>query len=50
MPKERACRVLNQNLGLRKLSADWVPRLLHLCSNEHFQNSVEAINRNFGAD
>ena len=28
MSKERACHILNQHLGMRKLSALWVPRLL----------------------
>ncbi|GFY33143.1 hypothetical protein TNCV_2230921 [Trichonephila clavipes] len=27
--KERICHILNQHLGLRKLSARWVPRLLN---------------------
>ena len=26
--KERVCHILNQHLGMRKLSARWVPRLL----------------------
>ena len=28
MSKERVCHILNQHLGMRKLSARWVPRLL----------------------
>ncbi|XP_030761217.1 protein GVQW3-like [Sitophilus oryzae] len=28
--KERVCHILNQDLGMRKLSARWVPRLLTL--------------------
>ena len=27
MSKERVCHILNQHLGMRKLSARWVPRL-----------------------
>ncbi|GFY02608.1 histone-lysine N-methyltransferase SETMAR [Trichonephila clavipes] len=27
MLKERVCRILNQHLGMRKLSTRWVPRL-----------------------
>ncbi|XP_026319343.1 protein GVQW3-like [Hyposmocoma kahamanoa] len=30
MSKERVCHILNQHLGMRKLSARWVPRLLTL--------------------
>ncbi|GFY05155.1 histone-lysine N-methyltransferase SETMAR [Trichonephila clavipes] len=30
MSKERVCHILNQHLGMRKLSARWVPRLLML--------------------
>ncbi|GFV45776.1 histone-lysine N-methyltransferase SETMAR [Trichonephila clavipes] len=30
MSKERVCRILNQHLGMKKLSARWVPRLLTL--------------------
>lgn len=30
MSKERVCHILNQDLGMRKLSARWVPRLLTL--------------------
>ncbi|XP_030760794.1 protein GVQW3-like [Sitophilus oryzae] len=40
--KERVCYILNQDLGMRKLSAPWVPRLL-TCSNEHFQRYVGAV-------
>ena len=28
MSKERVCHILNQHLGMRKLCARWVPRLL----------------------
>ena len=28
MSKERVCHILNEHLGMRKLSARWVPRLL----------------------
>ena len=28
MSKQRVCRIFNQHLGMRKLSARWVPRLL----------------------
>ena len=30
MSKECVCHILNQHLGMRKLSAHWVPRLLML--------------------
>ena len=30
MSKERVCHILHQDLGMRKLSARWVPRLLTL--------------------
>ncbi|GFS79632.1 histone-lysine N-methyltransferase SETMAR [Trichonephila clavipes] len=30
MSKERVCHILNQHLGMRKLSVCWVPRLLTL--------------------
>ena len=45
MSKERVCHILNQHLGMRKLSAPWVP-----CLNEHFQYFVGAINPSFGTD
>ena len=45
--KQRVYHILNQHLGIRKLSAHWVPRLLTVdqktCSNEHFQRSVAAV-------
>ena len=28
MSKERVCHILNQHVGMRKLSARWVPRFL----------------------
>ena len=28
MSKEGVCHILNQHLGMRKMSARWVPRLL----------------------
>ena len=30
MSKERVCHILNQHLGMRELSACWVPHLLML--------------------
>jgi hypothetical protein len=43
MSKKRVCQILNQHLGLRNLSARCFPRLLKMCSNEHFQLSAGVV-------
>ncbi|XP_029155672.1 uncharacterized protein LOC114928587 [Nylanderia fulva] len=43
MSKERVCRILNQHLGMRKLSARWVPRLLTLDQKRVRMNISNAL-------
>ena len=56
MSIERVCHILNQHLGMRKLSARWVPRLLAVDQKRvrmKFSTlcwrSLNAINPRFGA-
>ncbi|GFW01902.1 histone-lysine N-methyltransferase SETMAR [Trichonephila clavipes] len=41
--KERVCHILNQHLGMRKLSARWVPRLLPLDQKRVRMNLSNAL-------
>ena len=57
MSKERVCHILHQHLGMRKLSARWVPRLLTVDQKRVRMNISNALlaqfRRNkfgFGAD
>ena len=43
MSKERVCYVLNQHLGMRKLSARWVPRLLTVDQERVRMNICNAL-------
>jgi len=43
MSKERVCHILNQDLGMRKLSACWVPRLLTLDQKRVRMNISKAL-------
>lgn len=43
MSKERVCHILNQDLGMRKLSARWVPRLLTLDQKRVRMNISNAL-------
>ncbi|GFU15790.1 histone-lysine N-methyltransferase SETMAR [Trichonephila clavipes] len=43
MSKERVCHILNQHLGMRKLSARWVPRLLTLDQKRVRMNISNAL-------
>ncbi|GFV32160.1 histone-lysine N-methyltransferase SETMAR [Trichonephila clavipes] len=43
MPKERVCHILNQHLGMIKLSARWVPRLLTLDQKRVRMNISNAL-------
>jgi hypothetical protein len=43
MSKKRGCHKLSQHLGMWKLSARCLPRLLETRSNEHFQHSADAV-------
>jgi len=43
MSKERVCHILNQDLGMRKLSARWVPRLLTLDHKRARMNISSAL-------
>lgn len=43
MSKERVCYVLNEDLGMRKLSARWVPRLLTLDQKRVRMNISKAL-------
>ena len=43
MSKERVCHILHQDLGMRKLSARWVPRLLTLDQKRVRMNISNAL-------
>ena len=43
MSKERVCHVFNLHLGMRKLSARWVPRLLTLDQKRVRMNIANAV-------
>ncbi|GFX30089.1 histone-lysine N-methyltransferase SETMAR [Trichonephila clavipes] len=43
MSKERVCHILNQHLGMRKLSALWMPRLLTLDQKHVRMNIPNAL-------
>ncbi|GFX83134.1 histone-lysine N-methyltransferase SETMAR [Trichonephila clavipes] len=43
MSKERVCHILNQHLGMRKLSTRWVPRLLTLDQKRYPMNISNAL-------
>ncbi|XP_020296620.1 putative uncharacterized protein FLJ37770 [Pseudomyrmex gracilis] len=43
MSKERVCHILNKDLGMRKLSARWVPRLLTLNEKRVRMNISNAL-------
>ncbi|GFU86048.1 histone-lysine N-methyltransferase SETMAR [Trichonephila clavipes] len=43
MSKERVCHILNQHLGMRKLSARWVPRLFTLDQKRVRMNISNAL-------
>ena len=43
MSKERVCHILNLHLGMRKLSARWVPRLLTLDQKRVRMNIFNAL-------
>ena len=43
MPKERVCHILNQHLGMRKLSARWVPRFLTVNQKRVLMNISKAL-------
>ena len=40
---QRICRILNQHLGMRKLSARWVPRLLKVDQKRVRMNISNAL-------
>ena len=43
MSKERVCHILNQHLGMRKLSARWAPRLLTVDQKRVRMNISDAL-------
>ncbi|GFW85952.1 histone-lysine N-methyltransferase SETMAR [Trichonephila clavipes] len=43
MSKERVCHILNQHLGIRKLFAHWMPRLLTLDQKRVRMNISNAL-------
>ncbi|GFY15925.1 histone-lysine N-methyltransferase SETMAR [Trichonephila clavipes] len=43
MSKERVCHILNQHLGMRKLSRRWVPHLLRLDQKRDRMNISNAL-------
>ena len=43
MSKERVCHILNQHLGMRELSARWVPRLLTVDQKRVRMNISDAL-------
>ncbi|KAK5641804.1 hypothetical protein RI129_010351 [Pyrocoelia pectoralis] len=47
MSKERLCHILNQDLGMGKLSAHWVPRLLTLDQKSVRMNISNALLASF---
>ena len=43
LSKERVCHILNQHLGMRNLSARWVPRLLTVDQKRFRKNIPDAL-------